>query len=48
MSEEEILALAQKVKDGNATEEELGNFTEEYTKIVSYLNEEIKKEEENN
>ncbi|MDD3662315.1 MAG: hypothetical protein PHT84_00425 [Candidatus Pacebacteria bacterium] len=48
MSEEEILALAQKVKDGSVTEEELGNFTEEYTKIVSYLNEEIKKEEENN
>ena len=48
MSEEEILVLAEKVKNGTATEEELGNFTEEYTKIVSYLNEEIKKETESN
>lgn len=46
MSEEEILALAQKIKDGKATEEELNTFNEEYTKIVSYLNEEIKKEEQ--
>ncbi len=45
MSEEEMLALAQKVKDGTATEEEAILFMKEYADLVSSLNEELKKED---